>query len=194
MANVSSVKSKQFVQGTHTSKVSASGTATSLAIDDGGPWVNAQTITIKSAGGNNTGNDFTVVGTDANGAAQTSAATTGPGSGATVSIAGTWLSVTSITSDGAIVTDIEAGVKDGATTGTLFAGRTRIRGMAGSGAGAGHVNFKNSSTTGTTLHTEYTQATLIDPYIPDNGILFDSGCYVQATASAVVGISIFYDG
>ena len=27
-----------------------------------------------------------------------------------------------------------------------------------------------------------------------NGILFDSGCYIQGTASAVVGISIFYDG
>ena len=57
-----------------------------------------------------------------------------------------------------------------------------------------HLNFKNSSATGTTLSTIYTQAALIDPYIPDNGILFDSGCYIQGTASAVVGISIFYDG
>ena len=192
MANVSSVKSKQFVQGTHTSKVSASGTATSLAIDDGGPWINAQTVTLTSTA-DNSARTFVVVGTDASGDAQTSGATTGPDT-ETVSVSGTWLSVTSITASGAITTDISAGVTGGATTGTLFAGRTRVRGMAGSGAGAGHLNFKNSSTTGTTLHTEYTQAALIDPYIPDNGILFDSGCYVQATASAVVGISIFYDG
>ena len=192
MANVSNVKSKQFVQGTHTSKVSASGTATSLVIDDGGPWINAQTVTLTSSA-DNSGETFVVVGTDADGAAQTSAATTGPDS-ETVSVGGTWLSVTSITASGAITTDISAGVTGGATTGTLFAGRTRVRGMAGSGAGAGHLNFKNTSATGTTLSTIYTQAALIDPYIPDNGILFDSGCYVQGTASAVVGISIFYDG
>ena len=192
MANVSSVKSKQFVQGTHTSKISASGTATSLAIDDGGPWINAQTVTLTSSA-DNSGETFVVVGTDENGAAQTSAATAGPDT-TTKSMPNSWLSVTSITASGAITTDISAGVTGGATTGTLFAGRTRVRGMSGSGAGAGHMNFKNTSTTGTTLHTEYTQAALIDPYIPDNGILFDSGCYVQATASAVVGISIFYDG
>ena len=192
MANVSSVKSKQFVQGAHTSKISASGTATSLAIDDGGPWINAQTVTLTSTA-DNSGETFVVVGTDENGAAQTGAATAGPDT-TTKSMPDLWLSVTSITASGAITTDISAGVTGGATTGTLFAGRTRVRGMAGSGAGAGHLNFKNSSTTGTTLHTEYTQAALIDPYIPDNGILFPDGCYVQATASAVVGISIFYDG
>ena len=192
MANVSSVKSKQFVQGTHTSKVSASGTATSLAIDDGGPWINAQTVTLTSSA-DNSGETFVVVGTDENGAAQTSAATAGPDT-TTKSMPDSWLSVTSITASGAITTDISAGVTGGATTGTLFAGRTRVRGMAGSGAGAGHLNFKNSSTTGTTLHTEYTRDALIDPYIPDNGILFDSGCYIQGTAGAVVGISIFYDG
>ena len=192
MANVSSVKSKQFVQGAHTSKISASGTATSLAIDDGGPWVNAQTVSLTSTA-NNSGVNFVVVGTDENGDAQTSASTAGPNA-TTKSMPDTWLSVTSITADASIVTDISAGVTAGATTGTLFAGRTRVRGMAGNGAGAGHLNFKNSSTTGTTLHSEYTQAALIDPYIPDNGILFKDGCYVQATASAVVGISIFYDG
>ena len=192
MANVSSLKSKQFVQGTHTSKVSASAAATSLAIDDGGPWVNAQTVTVTSTA-NNSGVNFVVVGTDENGDAQTSASTAGPNA-TTKSMPDTWLSVTSITADASIVTDISAGVTAGATTGTLFAGRTRVRGMAGNGAGAGHLNFKNSSATGTTLHTEYTRDALIDPYIPDNGILFDSGCYIQGTASAVVGISIFYDG
>ena len=193
MANVSDVKSKQFVQGTHDSKVSANGTAQELVITDGGPWINAQTVTVSSLAGNNSGINFVVVGTDENGAAQTGAATAGPDT-TTKSMPDSWLSVTSITASGSIVTDIEAGVTAGAASGTLFAGRTRVRGMAGSGAGAGHLNLKNSSATGTTLSTIYTQAALIDPYIPDNGILFDSGCYIQATASAVVGISIFYDG
>jgi len=191
MANVSNVKSKQFIQGTHTSLISAAGTATTLNIDIG-EFINAQTVTLTSSA-NNSGRTFVVVGTDATGAAQTSAATTGPNSN-TISVAGTWLSVTSITASGAITTDISAGVTSGATTGTLFAGRTRVRGMTGNGAGAGHLNLKNSSLTGTTIHVEWVRDALIDPYIPDNGLLFENGCYVQATASAVIGISIFYDG
>ena len=63
------IKSKRFVQGTHTSMVSASGTAQSLVIDVG-EFVNAQTITLTSSA-NNSGRTFTIVGTDANGAAQT---------------------------------------------------------------------------------------------------------------------------
>ena len=191
MPNVTSVKSKKFVQGTHTSMISAAGTATTLNIDVG-EFVNAQTVTITSTA-DNSGRTFVVVGTDATGAAQTSGATTGPNAG-TVSVAGTWLTVTSITASGAITTDISAGVTGGATTGTLFAGATRVRGMTGNGAAAGHINFKNSSTTGSTFHTEFVRYELIDPYIPDNGIYFPNGCYMQGTSGAVVGLSVFYDG
>ena len=191
MPNVTSVKSKKFVQGTHTSMISAAGTATSLNIDIG-EFVNAQTVTITSTA-DNSGRTFTVVGTDATGAAQTSAATTGPNA-TTIDIAGTWLTVTSITASGAITTDISAGVTGGIATGTLFAGATRVRGMTGNGAAAGHINFKNSSTTGTTFHTEFVRDDLIDPYIPDNGIYFPNGCYMQGTSGAVVGLSVFFDG
>ena len=191
MPNVTSVKSKKFVQGTHTSMISASGTATSLNIDVG-EFVNAQTVTITSSA-NNSGITFTVVGTDANGAAQTSAATTGPNAN-TIDIGGTWLTVTSITASGSITTDISAGVKNGVATGTLFAGATRVRGMTGNGAAAGHINFKNSSTTGSTFHTQFVRDALIDPYVPDNGVYFPNGCYMQGTSGAVVGLSVFYDG
>ena len=191
MPNVTSVKSKKFVQGTHTSMISAAGTATSLNIDIG-EFVNAQTVTITSTA-DNSGRTFVVVGTDATGAAQTSAATTGPNA-STIDIAGTWLTVTSITASGAITTDISAGVTGGATTGTLFAGATRVRGMTGNGAAAGHINFKNSSTTGSTFHTQFVRDALIDPYVPDNGVYFPNGCYMQGTSGAVVGLSVFYDG
>ena len=191
MPNVTSVKSKKFVQGTHTSMISAAGTATSLNIDIG-EFVNAQTVTITSTA-DKSGRTCTGVGTDATGAAQTSAATTGPNA-TTIEIAGTWLTVTSITASGAITTDISAGVTGGATTGTLFAGATRVRGMTGNGAAAGHINFKNSSTTGSTFHTQFVRDALIDPYVPDNGIYFPNGCYMQGTTGAVVGLSVFYDG
>ena len=195
MPNVSNVKSKQLLYGTDTDAISATGTATTLVLLNSGPWINAQTVTVTSSA-NNSGITFTVVGKDADGAAQTSAATTGPDS-ETVSIAGTWTEVTSITASGAITTQIEAGVVSGATTGTVFAGRTRIRGMSGvAGAGAGRVYFKNSSaTTGANRFIlDVDSGEDIDPFIPNNGILFEDGAYTAYDGTAVVGLSVQYDG
>ena len=195
MANVSDVKSKQILYGTDTDAISATGTATTLVLLNSGPWVNAQTVTVTSSA-NNSGITFTVVGKDADGAAQTSAATTGPNA-ETISIAGTWTEVTSITASGAITTQIEAGVVSGATTGTVFAGRTRIRGMSGvAGAGAGRVYFKNSSaTTGANRFIlDVDSGEDIDPFIPNNGILFEDGAYTAYDGTAVVGLSVQYDG
>ena len=197
MANVSHVKSKQVLYGADTDAISAAGTATTLVLLNSGPWVNAQTVTITSPSGNNTGITFTVVGKDADGAAQTSAATTGPGAGLTIDVAGTWTEVTSITASGAITTSITAGVKDGATTGIVFAGRTRIRGMNGvAGGGAGHVFFKNSSATSgaNKFVLDIDNGEAIAPYIPDNGILFPDGAYFAYDGTAVVGLSVQYDG
>jgi len=198
MGNVTSVKSKFFEpQGLDDDKVSASGSATTLVIADGGPYGNlTETITIKSAAGDNRGNTFTITGTDGNGDAQTEDLT-GPNAAATVNSVNKYLTVTSIVSDGAIVTDIQAGILGtGDLTGTVFAGRTRIRGLTGtSKASAGNVVFKNTSITGTTLLTVPTQAAaeLIAPYIPDNGILFKAGAYVNF-GSAVATVTVFYDG
>jgi len=199
MPNVSAVKAKFFEpQGVDDDKVSASGTATTLVIADGGPYGNlTETITIKSAAGNNTGNTFTITGTDGNGDAQTEDLT-GPGSGLTVSSAEKYATITSIVSDGAIVTDIQAGILGtGTGTGIVFAGRTRIRGMQGaSKASGGNIVFKNTSITGTTLMTVPTTGAVdaIEPYIPDNGILFKAGAYITVPAASVTGITVFYDG
>ena len=195
MANLSNVKSKQILYGTDTDAISATGTATTLVLLNSGPWVNAQTFTVTSSA-NNSGITFTVVGKDADGAAQTSAATTGPNAD-TVSVADTWTEVTSITASGAITTDISSGVVSGATTGTVFAGRTRIRGMSGvAGAGAGRVYFKNSSaTTGANRFIlDVDSGEDIDPFIPNNGILFEDGAYTAYDGTAVVGLSVQYDG
>jgi hypothetical protein len=197
MANVSDVKSKQILYGTDVDGISAAASATTLVLLNSGPWVNAQTVTITSPSGNNAGITFTVVGKDADGAAQTSAATTGPAGGATVDISGTWTEVTSIKSSGAITTSISAGVKDGTATGIVFAGRTRVRGMNGvAGAGAGRLYFKNSSaTTGANkLILDVDNGEAIAPYIPDNGILFADGAYFAYDGTAVVGVSVQYDG
>ena len=195
MANVTSVKSKRIIYGTDTDAVSVSGTATTLVLLDSGPWINAQTLTMTSSA-NNSGITFAIVGKDADGAVATSAATTGPGSGLTIDIAGTWTEITSITASGSITTSITAGVKDGLTSGVVFGGRTRIRGMNGvAGGGAATLFFKNSSTGGSTKFVlDVDSGEAIAPYIPDNGVLFDDGAYFIMTGTAVVGVSVQYDG
>jgi hypothetical protein len=191
MPNVTSIKSQQFIFATDDDAVSVSAAATTLAILNGGPWANAQTITLKSSA-DNSSNTFTIVGTDADGASQT-ATKAGPNAGS-VDVGGTWKSVTSITSSGSITTDIAAGIKSGATSGTFYAGRTRIRGMTGVGAGAGIVFFKNASTTGVTQLALDVKDDTIDPYIPDNGIMCADGAYFQITGTSPTGLTVFYDG
>ena len=196
MPNVSNVKSKQLLYGTDTDAISATGTATTLVLLNSGPWINAQTVTLTSSA-DNSGITFAIVGKDADGAAQTVAAHTGPN--ATInSVTGTWTQITSITASGAITTQIEAGVTGGATTGIVFAGRTRIRGLQGlSAATAGNLLFKNTSVTGTTLMTVPTSTSttdLIEPYIPDNAVLFDAGAFVSFGAGLAAGVTVFYDG
>jgi len=194
MANVTNVKSKRIVYGTDTDAISVSGTATTLVLLDSGPWINAQTMTMTSSA-DNSGITFAIVGKDANGAAQTVAAHTGPNA-TTNSVTGTWTEITSITASGSITTDISAGIKDGTTTGIVFGGRTRIRGMNGvGGAGAATLFFKNGSTSGSSKFVlDVDQAETVAPYIPDNGILFDDGAYFIMTGTAVVGVSVQYDG
>ena len=195
MSNVSGVKSKTVVFGTDTDAISAAATATTLALLNSGPWVNAQTVTLTSSA-NNSGRTFVVVGKDANGDAATSAATTGPNTN-TIDVAGTWTEVTSITASGAITTDISAGVKSGAITGTIFAGRTRVRSMTGvAGAGAGFIVIKNSSATSgqSRLVVNVDSGSTIDPYISDDGILCEDGAYFAYGGTAVIGLSIQFDG
>ena len=195
MPNVSGVKSKQIVFGTDTDAISAAGTATTLVLLNSGPWVNAQTVTLTSSA-DNSGITFVVVGKDANGDAATSAATTGPDSG-NVSVAGTWTEVTSITASGSITTDISAGITSGATTGIIFAGRTRVRSMTGvAGAGAGTIFIKNGSATSgqNRLILDVDNGSTIDPYIADDGILCEDGAYFASAGTAVVGLSIQFDG
>ena len=197
MANVSDVKSKFFEpDGADNDQVSATGTATTLVIADGGPYGNlTETITLTSSA-DNSGITFDITGTDGNGDAQTETVT-GPDS-TTVNSASKYATVTSIVASGSITTQIQAGILGtGTLTGIVFAGRTRIRGITGtSKASAGNIVFKNTSITGTTLMTVPTTGAVdaIEPYIPDNGVLFNAGAYINVPAASVTGLTVFYDG
>ena len=212
MPNVSSVKTKFFgaVDATDADGISVSasiGSATTLTLGgvltSGGSYTSGdnigQIITITSAA-DDSSITFTVVGTNAVGDALTEVVT---GADTTVaSSSGYFNTVTSITTSAATAGAVTAGVLGSSTagemgTGTVFAGRTRIRGLQGlSGASAGNLLFKNTSVTGTTLLTVPTGASateLIEPYIPDNAVLFNAGAYVSFPAAAAT-ITVFYDG
>ena len=161
-----------------------------------------QVITILSAG-DDSGITFTIVGTDANGDAQTEVVT-GADAG-TASSSGYFNTVDSITTSASSAGNVSAGVLGAilATsgemgTGTVFAGRTRIRGLQGvSAATAGSILFKNTSVTGTTLlaiPTSTSATDLIEPYVPDNGILFKAGAYISLPSGVVDTVTVFYDG
>ena len=206
MGNVTSVKSKFFgdvdaldADGISTAATISGAAALTLTgtLTSGGSYTAGdnigQLVTILSAG-DDSGITFTVVGTDAVGDAQTEVVT-GADTG-TATSSGYFNTVASITTSAASAGNVSAGVT-GTGTGTVFAGRTRIRGMQGlSGATAGNLLLKNTSVTGTTLLTVPTQAAaeLIEPYIPDNGILFKAGAYVNVGSGVSTGTSVFYDG
>ena len=205
MANVTNVKSKFFgaVDGLDADGISTTASISGAAaltingrLTSGGSYTSGdnigQLVTITSAG-DDSGITFTIVGTDAVGDAQTEVLTGANTTTATSS--GYFNTVTSITTSAATAGNVSAGVT-ATGTGTVFAGRTRIRGLQGlSGASAGNLLFKNTSVTGTTLLTVPTQAAaeLIEPYIPDNAVLFDAGAYVNF-GSAVATVTVFYDG
>ena len=215
MGNVTSVKSRTFgtVDATDPNGLSTAatiGSATTLTLNgaliaDSVYTTGAnigQIITILSAA-DDTGVTFTTVGTDANGDALTEVIT--GVNAATASSTGYFQTVTSITTSGSTTGNVSAGVLGAilATsgemgTGTVFAGRTRIRGLQGvSAATAGSILFKNTSVTGTTLlaiPTSTSTTDLIEPYVPDNGILFKAGAYISLPSGVAASTTVFYDG
>jgi len=156
----------------------------------------ASTVTIKSLTGNNATVDFTVTGTDASGAALTETIT-GPGTSLTVTTTNAFLTVTQVSVDGAIPGTVEVGfTATSTTTGIVFAGATRIRGMHGvSSYTAGALIIRDSSQTGSKLLEIDTPAAAgqVDPYIPDEGIRFRNGAFIDISAG-YDSATIFFDG
>ena len=209
MVNVSHVKSKYFGVSSATDRVGicaaqTTGCAASLTLNGAGvssgtaSWgTNAGATVSVYAASANTGVNFTITGTALDGTAQT-ATLVGPGAGLTVNTTEYFVTVTAVSVDAAITGNAEVGWTRPATdVGCVFAGRTRIRGIQGlSGTTAGDVSFNNTSITGTTILTIPTSTTadLIEPYIPDNAVLFDAGAYISYANGVLAGITVFYDG
>ena len=207
MANVSQVKAKTFAaSGANTTAICANQTnsgsgSMNLTNTDGVlvPGNLGTTVTIIStASDSNSGITFDVTGMGVDGSEVSQTGITGPAGTSTVTTTTVFVSVTSITHSGTC-TNVSCGITATTTgTGVVFAGRTRIRGMHIKPSGtAGLIDFKNTSSSGTKLleigvHTDQTP---VDPYIPDDGVLFDAGSFINlGSTDLATSITVFYDG
>ena len=126
-------------------------------------------VTILSAG-NDAAKSFTVVGTDVNGDAQTESIT-----GANAGTA----------------TGVNASAAD-----VVFAGRSRLKGIyLTSTATAGTVDLLTTSPSGTSvmgLSSVGNADATRDVVIPENGVVFSSGIYLQYTVSTFLTLTVFH--
>ena len=162
----------------------ASGGAVSL--DSG------RVVTILSAG-DDSGISFTVTGTDVNGDAQTESIT-GANAG-TATGSKYFKTISGITAVGNPAGNVSAGINNSAAD-VVFAGRARLQGLnLVCSATAGNIDFLTTSPTGTSLFKlgSVASATVTrDITIPDNGLLFTDGIYIQYTQSTFGTMTTFY--
>ena len=149
-------------------------------------------VTILSAG-NDAAKSFTVVGTDVNGDSQTESITGANAGTAT----GTkfFLTIASITAVGNPAGNVSAGVNASAAD-VVFAGRSRLKGIyLTSTATAGTVDFLRTSPSGTSilgLSSVGDADATRDVVIPDEGVLFTDGIYVEYTVSTFLTMTVFH--
>mgnify|MGYP003116426934 FL=1 len=148
-------------------------------------------VTILSAG-NDSAISFTVVGTDVNGDSQTESIT-GANAG-TATGSAYFKTVASITAVGNPAGNVSAGVNASAAD-VVFAGRARFAGINLVCTGtAGVLDFLTTSPTGTSIFKVGTVASATatrDLSIPDEGMVFSDGIYVQYTVSTFNTLTVF---
>lgn len=152
----------------------------------------ARKITITSSG-NDSDKSFTVVGTDVNGDALTETVT-GANAGAATS-SNYFLTVSSITAVGDPAANVKAGISSDAAD-VIFAGRSRLKGAYIScSATAGTIDFLTTSPTGTSVMKMRSVASATatrDFTIPQDGVVFESGIFIQYTVSTFHSATVFH--
>ena len=168
-------------------------TLTGTAVNDGSNM--STTVTLTSAS-NNASVGFTITGTDANGNAASETIGTGPNSN-TVTGSTKFLTVTSISHDATIAAVSAGFTATTDTTGIVFAGATRVRGIHGvsNASSAGAMIIRNGSQSGDKrLELDAPAAAgMLDPYIPDEGIRYPNGAFINISAG-YDSVTVFFDG
>ena len=164
------------------------------ALADGGSVTNVggRIVTILSAG-NDAAKSFTVVGTDVSGDALTESITGANAGTAT----GTkyFRTITSITAVGNPAGNVSAGINT-AVADVIFAGRSRLQGINVVCSGtAGNLDFVNTSPNGSSLFKLGCVASATatrDITIPDNGLVFSDGVFINYTTATFTSLTAFH--
>ena len=164
------------------------------ALADGGSVTlsHGRIVTILSAG-DDSAKSFTVVGTDVNGDSQTESITGANAGTATGAVY--FKTIASITAVGNPAGNVSAGVNASAAD-VVFTMRSRLKGVfLTSTATAGEVDFLTTSPTGTSimkLNSVSNADATRDVTIPDEGVVFASGIYIQYTVSTFLTMTVFH--
>ena len=149
-------------------------------------------ITILSAGDDDE-ISFTIVGTDVNGDPQTETVT-GANAG-TATSSKYFKTIASITAVGNPAGNVSAGINASAAD-AIFTMRSRLKGMfLTSTATAGEIDFLTSSPSGTSimkLNSVSDADATRDVTIPNEGVVFTSGIYIQYTVSTFLTMTVFH--
>jgi hypothetical protein len=149
-------------------------------------------VTILSAG-DDSAKSFTVTGTDVDGDSQTESIT-GANAG-TATGSKYFKTISGISAVGNPAGNVSAGV-NGSAADVIFAGRSRLKGIYLTSTGtAGTTNFLEDSPTGTSLMklSSVASATATrDVVIPNEGVLFVDGIYIQYTVSTFLTMTVFH--
>ena len=151
-------------------------------------------VTATTTGTGDGGKTVTITGTDVNGAAQTETITL-PGSATTTSGTKFFKTVTTASASAQPAANVSLGHAAGAAD-VIFAGRSRLQGLnIVCSATAGTLDFKTTSPTGSSVFKVGTVASATatrDITIPDEGLLFTDGIYIQYTVATFTTLTAFH--
>jgi len=154
-------------------------------------------ITATTAGTGDGTKTVTIVGTNTSDESVTEVISL-PGTASTTS--GTtnfFKTITSATVSAQPAANVSLGMTDD-ISGTIFAGRTRVRQMqVSSGGSAGNVQVRDGSATGTAGITVRTTSTAEDNTtinIPQDGVLFVDGAFVTFKETECHAVTAYFDG
>jgi len=151
-------------------------------------------ITCTTAGTGDNGKTVTITGTDVNRDAQTEVITL-PGSATTTAGTKFFKTVTAAEASAQPAANVSIGMSSAAGD-VIFAGRSRLKGaFIVNSATAGVINFTNGSPAGTALMKLGTVASATvsrDITVPDEGVVFPDGVFIQYTVATFTNMTAFH--
>ena len=157
-------------------------------------FASGRIITCTTAGTGDNGKTVTITGTDVNGDSQTEVITL-TGSATAHACSKYFKTVTAAAASAQPAANVSIGMAAGCAD-VIFAGRSRLKGVYIVNSGtAGTIDFLTTSPTGTStmkLGTVASATVTRDVTIPEEGVVFSAGVYIQYTVSTFTTMTAYH--